>query len=413
MGGFVITDQEQNPVQVLVLHPSHLRDPYFKDLLPTITKVDDDIRARLKILLTDFFEASVAADSVGSKPKGFADAETVDEIIAILLTVIFKTVSESELLQVLLGHEAVVQLFATNMATEAAKITRTIIEEKCKGEMSDGWTREGFEIWLRAILEDRFRAGLPGRLQVIKKTLEMDIQGRSKHDSLAKTFALAQTTWFIAQCIARRVQHLPLTQIELMACAYATLNAAIYFFWWYKPFRVIYPNMLRSQISPVVRKVDTSTTGFWNIFGQLVGDGVYNGDDFRWRLQMPTFDPGCLYNTGDRQGMENFAAEVLTAVVFGGIHLFAWNYEFPTRVELWFWRVSALIIVVLPPIFLISMFTLFWIPRSMIGIYVYAAFLSYIVARLSILILSIISLRNLPAGTLSNVDWLTFIPHID
>ncbi|GJJ06796.1 hypothetical protein Clacol_000992 [Clathrus columnatus] len=247
MGGFVITDQERNPVQLLVLHPSHLSDDYFKPLLPTITKVHDDIKVPLNILITNSLEASVTTDSVGNEPRGFPDTDAVvDEIVPILITVISKMVLESELLQVLLGRRAVVQSLAMNMATEAVKITFPITE------MLTDLTRERFEIKLRDRLEHRLQKELPERLRGINKALETDIQGRSKQDSLAKTFALAQTTWFVAQCIACKAQHpsLPLTEIELMACAYATLNAVIYFFWWHKPFRVDCPIMLRLEISP-------------------------------------------------------------------------------------------------------------------------------------------------------------------
>ncbi|GJJ06799.1 hypothetical protein Clacol_000995 [Clathrus columnatus] len=424
MGGFIITDQERNPVQVLVLHPSHLRARYFKDLLPTITKVDDHIKAYLKILLTDSFETYVTAHSTDNDPREFPDVDSVvDETIPILMMVIFKTVSESELLQLVLSHKSAIQSLAVNMAREAVKITFPIIMEKCKDEISENLTWETFEDKLCGRLEGRLRAGLPGRLQGIRKTLEPDIQGRSRQDSLAKTFALAQITWFVAQCITRKAQHpsLPLTQIELMACAYAALNAAIYFFWWHKPFRVDCPIMLRSEIPPAVQEVYTFTTDFTNKLGQLLGLDVYNGSNFRGRLQMPTFDSGCLLRTEISQNIRNVVAEVLIAAVFGGIHLFAWNYQFPTGVELWLWRVSALMIVGIPPFFWISLAILnrlecenaLSIPDLIVDIYLLTVPLSYIISRLFILILSLISLRKLPVGTLSNVDWLTFIPHID
>ncbi|GJJ06801.1 hypothetical protein Clacol_000997 [Clathrus columnatus] len=415
MGGFVITDRERNPIQVLVLHPSHLNDDYFKNLLPAIIKVDDHIKAYLKVLITNSLEMSVTADTTDNRPKEFPDADAVvDEIVPILMTVIFKIVLESELFQLVLTHKAAVQLLAMNMATEAVEIAFPIIE------MSMDLTREKFKIKLR----DRLGEKLPERLRGINKVLETDIQGRSKQDSLAKTFALVQTTWFVTQCIARKAQHpsLPLTQIELMACAYAILNAAIYFFWWYKPFKVDRPIMLRSEIPPRVREVYTSTTEILREFPQLLGIDMHDGDAFRGRLQMPTFDSGCLASgNSDTQCSYNMFAEILTAAVFGGIHLFAWNYQFPTLVESWLWRVSASMIAGIPPFFFISCIIYTVSDRhnlstvgALLKVWVLALLpLLYIISRLFILILSLLSLRKLPVGTFSNVDWLTFIPHID
>ena len=41
-----------------------------------------------------------------------------------------------------------------------------------------------------------------------------EIEDRSKADGFSKTIALGQTLWFVAQCLARRVQNLDLTLVE-------------------------------------------------------------------------------------------------------------------------------------------------------------------------------------------------------
>jgi hypothetical protein len=64
---------------------------------------------------------------------------------------------------------------------------------------------------------------------------EKEIQDRSKGDGLSKGLAVVQTTWFIAQCISRKVQGLTITEIELVTVAFAFLNGIMYFLWWNKP----------------------------------------------------------------------------------------------------------------------------------------------------------------------------------
>ena len=68
-----------------------------------------------------------------------------------------------------------------------------------------------------------------------------EIKDRSKGDILSKAIVLVQTGWFILQCIARRVEGLPITELELMTLAYATLNFVTYAVWWEKPLNVRYP----------------------------------------------------------------------------------------------------------------------------------------------------------------------------
>ena len=68
-----------------------------------------------------------------------------------------------------------------------------------------------------------------------------EIEDRSKSDGFSKTIALSQTLWFVAQCIARRAQHLELTLVELLTLSLALLNGLMYFLWWNKPMDVRCP----------------------------------------------------------------------------------------------------------------------------------------------------------------------------
>jgi hypothetical protein len=79
-----------------------------------------------------------------------------------------------------------------------------------------------------------------GKIGFPSVTVE-EIEDRSKADGFSKMIALGQTLWFIAQCIARRAQHLDLTLIELLTLSLAVLNGVMYFLWWNKPLDVRCP----------------------------------------------------------------------------------------------------------------------------------------------------------------------------
>lgn len=67
-----------------------------------------------------------------------------------------------------------------------------------------------------------------------------EIEDKSKGDGLSKALVVAQTGWFIAQCISRWATGLAVTELELVTLAFAALNGVIYFLWWNKPLDVRY-----------------------------------------------------------------------------------------------------------------------------------------------------------------------------
>jgi len=84
-----------------------------------------------------------------------------------------------------------------------------------------------------------------------------DIQDRSKGDALWKIIAIAQTTWFIIQSIARGQQRLALTELELVTLALASLNAATFAIWWHKPLGVQEP--VKIYLKTEARKAEDFT----------------------------------------------------------------------------------------------------------------------------------------------------------
>ena len=95
---------------------------------------------------------------------------------------------------------------------------------------------------------------------------EVEIKDKGKSDWLAKSLVLLQTSWFVIQCIARGIKHLPVTHLEIVTLAYAAMNFVIYVFWWNKPLNINQPvrvlrksresepSRMQSQSSSEVRK---------------------------------------------------------------------------------------------------------------------------------------------------------------
>ena len=57
-----------------------------------------------------------------------------------------------------------------------------------------------------------------------------EIQVRGKSDQLCKSFIRLQTLWFVLQCIAHAIGHLPVNHLEIVTLACAAINFVIYIF---------------------------------------------------------------------------------------------------------------------------------------------------------------------------------------
>ncbi|KAL4790364.1 hypothetical protein BDV19DRAFT_394135 [Aspergillus venezuelensis] len=74
---------------------------------------------------------------------------------------------------------------------------------------------------------------------------EDQIQDNNKSDSITKLITLLQVLWFVATCIMRAANDLPLSQLESMTLSYIPLFGITYFFWWEKLKVIFSPSIVR------------------------------------------------------------------------------------------------------------------------------------------------------------------------
>ncbi|PPQ86049.1 hypothetical protein CVT25_002252 [Psilocybe cyanescens] len=142
------------------------------------------------------------------------------------------------------------------------------------------------------------------------------------------------------------------------------------------------------------------------------------------RYRVPTFYAPTVDNQAD--GL-CFMLAFLVATIFGGIHCIAWSFEFPTVVEKWAWRVSAVFVSGLPfgMCFFLALVSVMIKTverdgkehRPVLAKFIFAAImvlsvLLYIAARGVLLILPLIGLRALPAGAYIDLNWTAYLPHV-
>ena len=111
---------------------------------------------------------------------------------------------------------------------------------------------------------------------------------------------------------------------------------------------------------------------------------------------------------------------------YGGIHLSAWNFEFPSRVESILWRTACFIIIgssfallAVPSLSALQFYFLNpyrpnmramteWVGFCFAGL----LFLCYAASRLYLVVESFLSLRHVPIGVYAAVPWVENIPHV-
>ncbi|KAF7369967.1 hypothetical protein MSAN_00626500 [Mycena sanguinolenta] len=254
----------------------------------------------------------------------------------------------------------------------------------------------------------------------IKKISEKDITDKSKGDALSKGVALLQGLWFILQTLARVHQRLAITQLEVATLAFAVVNIFIWLLWWNKPLDVQKPIVVGLHMQPDTETITLPVQlSLWDRFrGAILG---YSEAEYKplSSLSVPSF-----WSIQDKSTLDSGANILLSPVgtLFGAIHCAAWNAVFPTPVEMWIWRISALVIIAIPG-FASSAMALGemsdWLDSTLIlwvagGSFIisFVGIPLYIAARLILIVLPLTELRFLPASAFVDVNWSTYIPHI-
>lgn len=251
-----------------------------------------------------------------------------------------------------------------------------------------------------------------------------EIRDKGRSDMLSKALVVVQTTWFLLQCLARRAEGLPITELELVTIAFSALNFVTYTLWWNKPKNVGCPVRVRRSEQGGDGEVDLEGIGDKGI-NVSRPDHSRVGASVRGIVAMlsgwyPTFDTTKL--TRGQKWLAGFG--LVIATIFGAIHCAGWSFMFPSRTEQLLWRVSAIAISGLP-LFAIASTRICVDMHEMLvpdhraqllaAGFVLMGFLctaAYIMARVTLLVLPFIALRSLTPEVYQTVQWTTFIPHL-
>lgn len=79
-----------------------------------------------------------------------------------------------------------------------------------------------------------------GHIEPVKLT-KIEIDDCSKGNIISKGLVIIQVAWFVIQLVARRVEEIAITPLEIGTVAFCMLCFATYVCWWNKPLNVQHP----------------------------------------------------------------------------------------------------------------------------------------------------------------------------
>lgn len=253
-----------------------------------------------------------------------------------------------------------------------------------------------------------------------------EISDKSDSDAFAKAIAVGQLLWLICQMITRRAKHLLTSQLEIVTLAFGTLAIVIYGAYWDKPQNIENPTTIyletfsddpeRDRRIRAALQPPKSTSFFRRV--------LWHSEIFRENRSHYTRVPN-----------DNFAFNLLpdclmclvfVTVFFGGLHCVAWDFRFPTHVELVMWRTTSVMTTVMPALIFGSQYAVTWSKKgtfkpgysnndlavhpvhSMIITFGYGA---YVLGRLTLIALAVASLRRMPADVYVST-WAKYLPSV-
>jgi hypothetical protein len=255
-----------------------------------------------------------------------------------------------------------------------------------------------------------------------------EITSKTKPEPLAKAITVFQTTWFIIQVITRAAKHLPISQLEIATLSFAACSLMIYLLNWTKPQGITTPTEINYSHPINSREFNGLSIGFGRVRGikaikRFLPQPRWKEDGYM--CSPPPND--LLFNDGpewlkinNRVYLSHFnIALSLSGMVFGGIHLLAWDFVFPSYVEKVFWKVASFYIAGNIAIFpvayvrgLIREYTSWKVGLLSMGMVFNCVFtVAYLLAKLGLVVLMFRSLGHLPVGAFVGT-WVGEIPHL-
>lgn len=242
----------------------------------------------------------------------------------------------------------------------------------------------------------------------------MDLADKNKGDVFVKVLALLQFTWLAMQLCARWALGKPSSPLEIMTFAFAICAFLIYLILLQSPQDVITPIYV-----PASRLASASDMRDMSLFAPPPATGSLVVESSLRRVGRVANDvilPRWPHHDHVAVRNQHYGFLVVSSLLFGGLHLLAWNSPFPTETEKILWRVASLVTMLHPLSIIIGGLSILHVPID--SELTYVASVTYAVVMMAALVLARVflvveafrSLYYLPPASYENT-WAANVPH--
>lgn len=192
---------------------------------------------------------------------------------------------------------------------------------------------------------DSKQLALAREMRLIEKLPDIqpeEIDDKSKNTGVTSLIAILQIVWLAGQLIKRRVASLSSTVLEISTVAFSVGSILLYLIDWYKPMDMGVPFTIKASMpatEEIFRLVAEAAPK--PLLARQNKSRNYHITDGSAHQTVEARDSDYFFNMLD-------CVLSLSSATFGGIHLIAWNYHFPTGVEQKIWRAAALTVATTP-----------------------------------------------------------------
>ena len=245
----------------------------------------------------------------------------------------------------------------------------------------------------------------PSSLQAIKD--------KSKADGFAKGLACIQASWFVLSSLARTLQSLPITTLELSTIAYVFFAILIYAFLWHKPLDIRVPTSITLLKSTDDIKQNAVLESL--LYNSTDGEE----DKFSSEYYLIPYRSSKKHNLNDSRLLpRSFIIAPILGVMYGIWHCIAWEFYFPSEAEKILWHVCVGLTTALLPLIFGTASLEEYLQRHRVnerGLCRVSLVLLggiYCIARIAMIMEMFLGLRSLPSGVFDTVQWSDYIPHL-
>lgn len=295
-----------------------------------------------------------------------------------------------------------------------------------------------------------------------------EVQDKSNASSLTKLLVFWQALWMIVQVIGRAAHKLPVTLLELHTVLHAFCAVAMYFTWWAKPVDVECPTLVNGLTAEECRylRFGVESENPTNPFAKMPragqqqqqqnkslesnsaqfsdseelenpSDDIYlttraglgklmyvylshESNIFKSYFEVIAFGYQTLWASRKRMWREGLSISVV-GLVYGGVHLAAWNWVFPTPAERILWQISSLATAIASSTFVLTLYLSVFVRRGtseskwfgkICGIIVGIGLFPCFFFRVYLLLEGFLALRRSPARSYEIAKWANMWPHV-